>query len=331
MSDLCGTILFLGVALYAVLGGADFGAGFWDLTAGGARRGRRPRALIDQALGPVWEANHVWLIFCLVVLWTAFPGAFAAIMDTLYIPLALAAVGIVARGAGFAFGKVSETLSQQRMFGVAFAVSSVITPFFLGTVAGGIASGRVPTNGDGDPLGSWANPTSILGGVLAVVVCAYLAAAYLDAEADQRGLRDLEQYFRIRAIAAGVAAGVVAFAGIFVLRDDAPRLYDRLTGVALPLVIVSAVFGLGALALLVRSASRAGRYLAAGAVAAVVGGWGVAQYPYLLGTHLTLSADAAPDPTLEAVVIVFLVAAVTIIPSLIYLIVLEQRGQLDSH
>lgn len=331
MSDVAATILFLGVTLYAVLGGADFGAGFWDLTAGGAARGRRPRALIDAALGPVWEANHVWLIFCLVVLWTAFPGAFAAIMDTLYVPLAIAAVGIVARGAGFAFGKVSETLSEQRIYGAAFAVSSVVTPFFLGAVAGGIASGRVPSSGGGDPLGSWVNPTSMLGGALAVVVCAYLAAVYLVAEADRLDLPDLEQYFRRRAIASGVLAGVIAFAGIFVLRDDARRLFDHLTGVALPLVAVSAVCGLAALTVLRRGFARVGRYLAAAAVAAVVGGWGVAQYPFVLGTHLTLSADAAPGSTLRVVLAVFLVAAVTCVPSLLYLYLLEQRGQLDSH
>jgi cytochrome d ubiquinol oxidase subunit II len=331
MSDVAGVILFLGVALYAVFAGADFGAGFWDLTAGGADRGRRPRALIDAALGPVWEANHVWLIFCLVVLWTAFPGAFAAIMDTLYVPLAIAAVGIVARGAGFAFGKVSETLSQQRVYGAVFAVSSVITPFFLGAVAGGIASGRVPSRGGGDPLGTWVNPTSMLGGALAVVVCAYLAAVYLVAEAGRRQLPDLGTYFRRRALAAGILAGAMAFAGIFVLRDDASRLFHHLTGVALPLVVVSGLSGLAALTLLRRGVTRAGRYLAATAVAAVVGGWGVAQYPFVLGTHLTLRADAAPDSTLKAVAVVFLVAAVTCIPSLVYLYVLEQRGQLDSH
>jgi cytochrome d ubiquinol oxidase subunit II len=331
MSDVAGAIVFLGVALYAVFGGADFGAGFWDLTAGGAARGRRPRALIDAALGPVWEANHVWLIFCLVVLWTAFPGGFAAIMDTLYVPLAIAAVGIVARGAGFAFGKVSETLSQQRIFGAAFAVSSVITPFFLGAVAGGIASGRVPAGGGGDPMGSWVNPTSMLGGALAVVVCAYLAAVFLVAEARRRELPDLEHYFRRRAIAVGVVAGGVAFAGIGVLRDDASRLFHHLTGVALPLVVVSGLAGLAALALLRRGVTRAGRYLAAAAVAAVIGGWGVAQYPFVLGTHLTLGADAAPDATLEVVAVVFLVAAVTCVPALVYLYVLEQRGQLDSH
>jgi cytochrome d ubiquinol oxidase subunit II len=331
VSDLTGVILFLGVTLYAVFGGADFGAGFWDLTAGGADRGRRPRGLIDAAIGPVWEANHVWLIFCLVVLWTGFPTAFAAIVETLYVPLTIAALGIVVRGAGFAFGKVSETLTEQRLYGVAFATSSFVTPFFLGAVAGGIASGRVPTDGAGDPVSSWVNPTSMLGGTLAVVVCAYLAAVFLVAEAGRRRLADLEHYFRVRALGAGVVAGLVSLAGIWVLRDDAPRLFHHLLGVALPLVVISVLAGLGALAVLWRGAARAGRPLAAAAVAAVVGGWGVAQYPYLLGTHLSLDAAAAPDTTLRVVVGVFLVALVTTVPSLVYLYSLGQRGRLDTH
>src|SRR5919205_2663554 len=159
MSTLTAAVLFVGVVAYAVLGGADFGAGFWDLTAGGADRGRRPRHLVDEALAPVWEANHVWLIFCLVMLWTAFPRAFAAITTTLYVPLGLAALGIVVRGSGFAFRKVFVRTEQQRVVGAAFAVSSVLTPFFLGTVAGGIASGRVPAAGHGDGVTSWLNPT----------------------------------------------------------------------------------------------------------------------------------------------------------------------------
>ena len=330
MSDVAGVILFLSVTLYAVFAGADFGAGFWDLTAGGAARGRRPRALIDHALGPVWEANHVWLIFILVVLWTSFSGAFASIMQTLYVPLTIAAVGIVLRGAGFAFGKVSETLTEQRLYGASFALSSLITPFFLGAVAGGVASGRVPAHAAGDSVTSWVNPTSMLGGVLAVVVCAYLAAVFLVAEAHRRGLPGLEAYFRIRALAAGLVAGAVALAGIWVLRSDSPRLFHRLTGVALPLVIVSGLCGLGALVALWRGAARAGRPLAAAAVASVVGGWGVAQYPFVLGTHLTLSAAAAPNATLSIVVAVFLIAVVTCIPSLVYLYALDQRGQLDE-
>jgi cytochrome d ubiquinol oxidase subunit II len=330
MSDVAGVILFLSVTLYAVFAGADFGAGFWDLTAGGAARGRRPRALIDHALGPVWEANHVWLIFILVVLWTSFSGAFASIMQTLYVPLTIAAVGIVLRGAGFAFGKVSETLTEQRLYGASFALSSLITPFFLGAVAGGVASGRVPAHAAGDSVRSWVNPTSMLGGVLAVVVCAYLAAVFLVAEAHRRGLPGLEAYFRIRALAAGLVAGAVALAGIWVLRSDSPRLFHRLTGVALPLVIVSGLCGLGALVALWRGAARAGRPLAAAAVASVVGGWGVAQYPFVLGTHLTLSAAASPNATLSIVVAVFLIAVVTCIPSLVYLYALDQRGQLDE-
>src|SRR3954452_4267971 len=162
MSTFAAVVLFTGVLAYAVFGGADFGAGFWDLTAGGAEAGRRPRHLVDEALAPVWEANHVWLIFCLVMLWTAFPRAFAAIMTTLYIPFGLAALGIVARGSGFAFRKVLVRTEHQRLNGAAFAASSVVTPFFLGTAVGGIASGRVPTNGVGDPIGSWANPTGLL-------------------------------------------------------------------------------------------------------------------------------------------------------------------------
>ena len=331
MSDLTGVILFLGVTLYAVFGGADFGAGFWDLTAGGVDRGRRPRGLLDAAIGAVWEANHVWLIFCLVVLWTGFPGAFASIVETLYVPLTIAAIGIVVRGAGFAFGKVSETLTQQRLYGVAFAFSSIVVPFFLGAAAGGIASGRVPTDAAGDSIDSWVNPTSMLGGTLAVVVCAYLAAVYLVAEANRRDLPDLERYFRDRALGAGVVAGLVSVAGIWVLRDDSPRLFHHLIGVALPLVVVSVLAGLGALVVLRRGAPRAGRPLAAVAVAAVIGGWGVAQYPFLLGTHLTLAAGAAPDSTLRVVVGVFLTALVTAVPSLVYLYSLGERGRLDTH
>src|SRR3712207_4625945 len=161
MSTVAAVVLFTGVIAYAVLGGADYGAGFWDLTAGGARRGRRPRHLVDESLAPVWEANHIWLIFCLVMLWTAFPTAFAAIMTTPYIPLILAALGLVVRGAGFAFRKVIVRTDQQRLTGAAFAISSVLVPFFCGAIAGGIASRRVPPAGHGDPIDSWVTPTSV--------------------------------------------------------------------------------------------------------------------------------------------------------------------------
>ena len=330
MSDVAGVILFTGVVFYAVFGGADFGAGFWDLTAGGAEQGRRPRALIDAAVGPVWEANHVWLIFCLVVLWTAFPSTFAAIMTTLAIPLVIAAFGIVVRGVGFAFLRVSTRLSRQRMFGVAFATSSVITPFFLGAVAGGIASGRVPVGGNGDPLDSWVNPTSMLGGLFAVVACAYLAAVFLVYEADRRGDEDLVRAFRARAIGAAAVAGPVSIAGLFVLADDSPRLHDRLLGAALPVVVVSVLLGLVALVLLVRGAAPFARVAAAAAVAAVIASWGIAQYPFTLGTRLPLDQAAAPATTLAWVLGTFVVAVALIGPSLVWLYVLAQRGELSE-
>jgi cytochrome d ubiquinol oxidase subunit II len=326
VTDLVGGVLFLGVILYAVFGGADFGAGFWDLTAGDAVRGRRPRALIDRAIGPVWEANHVWLIFCLVVTWTAFPGAFAPLMTTLWIPLALAAFGIVLRGSGFAFRKMVVRTSEQRAAGAVFALSSVITPFWFGTVAGGIASGRVPGRGTAPYL----NPTSLLGGALAVVVCAYLAAVFLAAEARLRRADDLETWFRLRATVAATVAGALAVAGVGVLRADAPRLYHRLVGPGLPFLVLSVASGLAALLLLPRADPRLVRALAVTAVVAVLGGWAVGQYPYLLGTHLPLSAAAAPRPTLVSLTAIAAAAAVICGPALLLLYLLQERGRLED-
>jgi cytochrome d ubiquinol oxidase subunit II len=330
MSTFAAVVLFVGVVAYAVFGGADYGAGFWDLTAGGAESGRRPRHLVDEALAPVWEANHVWLIFCLVMLWTAFSPAFAAITTTLYIPLGLAALGIVVRGSGFAFRKVMVRTDQQRVTGAAFAVSSVVVPFFLGTVAGGIASGRVPTGGHGDALRSWVNPTSLLGGVLAVIVVAFVAAVFLTAEARIRGEHDLVAYFGLRARISAFAAGVVALAGIAILRADSPRLFHGLLSRGLPLVIVSGACGLGALLLLRRLAPRLLQVLAVGASATIVAGWGVAQYPYLLGTHLSIGAAAAPRATLIALTVVAAAALVLVAPSLALLFALQQRGRLEA-
>ncbi|MEU2167829.1 cytochrome d ubiquinol oxidase subunit II [Micromonospora chersina] len=330
MSTFAAGVLFIGVTAYAVLGGADYGAGFWDLTAGGARRGRHSRHLIDQTLAPVWEANHVWLIFCLVMLWTGFPSAFAAIMTTLYIPLGLAALGIVVRGSGFAFRKVVVRTDHQRATGAAFATSSVITPFFLGTVAGGIASGRVPADGRGDPVTSWINPTSLLGGLLAVGVCAFVAAVFLTAEARTRADARLEGWFRRRAQASAVATGAVALAGIAILHADAGRLFDGLTGRGLPLVLLSAACGLASVFLLHRAPPRLLQALAVGAAGTVVIGWGVAQYPYLLGTHLRIGEAAAPDATLASLTLVAAAALLLVVPAMALLFVLHQRGRLDT-
>lgn len=330
-ADAAAVVLWVGVTLYALLGGADFGAGLWDLVAGGTARGRRPREVIDAAIGPVWEANHVWLVFCLVVLWTAFPPAFSAIMSTLFIPLTLAALGIVLRGAGFAFRKMSARLGVRRAYGAVFAVSSILTPFFLGAALGGIASGRVPPgNAAGDLVTSWANPASVAVGILAVATCAYLAAVYLVADARRLGDEALVRYFRARAAAAGIVAGAAALAGVLVLRDQAEYVADRLLSEALPLVVVSAAAGVAVLVLVLLGRLRGTRPLAALAVAAVVWAWGVAQWPYLLPETLTVEQAAGASASITWVLAVFGVAIVVVIPSLGLLYWLDQRSRLEE-
>jgi cytochrome d ubiquinol oxidase subunit II len=331
VSTAAAVVLFVGVTAYALFGGADFGAGFWDLVAGGTDRGERPREVIDHSIAPVWEANHVWLIFSFVVLWTCFPDAYASITLTLFVPLTIAAFGIVLRGSSFAFRKSVFRTRDRRNFGAAFAISSVIVPYAFGTVAGGIASGRVPSGGEaGDPWESWVNPTSILGGVLAVCVAAYLAAVYLVRDAHRLDSDEMVAYFRRRAIGAGVVAGVVALVGVFVLDADAEYLFDGLTSRALPLVIVSGLAGVGALVLLVRGARLGARITAAVAVVAVMGAWGVGQWDYLLPESLTVDQAAAPDGTITAVLVASGLAAVFILPAFVLLYRLDQRGLLPE-
>jgi len=312
--------LWSGITAYVLFGGADFGAGLWDLVAGGAEAGARQRARIEHSIGPVWEANHVWLIFALVVVWTAFPSAFAAIMATLSVPLTAVAFGVILRGSAFAFRKSVTEPALRRLFGAAFALSSVVTPFFLGAATGAIASGRVPTRvGAGDVLRSWLNPSGVLGGVLAVGVCSYLAAVYLCADARRAGEDDLAEGFRRRALLMGALVGVVALAGIAVLHQDAPRLFGRLTGVALPVIFASAALGLASLVLLAVRRYVAVRVTAALAVTAVLWGWAVGQYPMLLGTHLDIGEAAAPEAVLRPLIAVLAGGTVLLVPSLLLL------------
>jgi cytochrome bd ubiquinol oxidase subunit II len=330
-ADAVAAVLWVGVTAYAVFGGADFGAGFWSLVAGPSEQGKRARELCDWAIGPVWEANHVWLIFVLVILWTGFSTAFEAIFSTLFIPLSLAAFGIVLRGSGFAFHKTARRLSGRSMSERVFGISSLFTPFFMGTVVGAVASGRVPVgNAAGDRVTSWLNPLSLVIGALFVATSAYLAAVFLVSDARRAATRDLERYFTTRATVAAVAAGALAVAGIFALHSDARYVYDRLTSNALPLVIASAVCGIAVLVLLRRRAQRGARPLAVGAVVAIVWGWGVAQHPYLLPQDLTISAGAAPNSTLTAVLIVFAAAVVFVIPSIVLLYTLAQRSMVEE-
>jgi cytochrome d ubiquinol oxidase subunit II len=345
-ADVAAAILWVGATFYALFGGADFGGGFWDLIAGDAEKGERPRALIQRSLTPVWEANHVWLIFVLVVLWTAFPPAFSAVFTTLYVPISLAAVGIVLRGCGFAFRKSIEGLAARRAAGATFALSSVLTPFFMGAVVGAIASGNVPAGGNGDAFSSWLEPLPLLTGAMFVATGAYLSAVFLVGDARRAGEADLERYFVRRALAAAAVAGVAAALGLVELHAEARYIFDRLIDQGLPLVILSALCGIGLLVLLLRTGSTGRnldsgstsrptghvflRPLAAGAVVAVIWGWGVAQFPYLLPTSLRIDQAAAPDPTLTIVFIVFAVAAVLVLPSLGLLYTLSQRDLLEA-
>lgn len=329
-ADAAAAILWVGATFYALFGGADFGGGFWDLVAGWDERGERPRETIQRSLTPVWEANHVWLIFVLVVLWTAFPPAFSAIFSTLYVPIALAALGIVFRGAGFAFRKSVVGLRERRAMGAAFAISSVLTPFFMGAVVGAIAAGNVPAEGNGDAFSTWLAPLPLLIGAMFVASGAYLAAVFLVGDARRGGDEEMERYFERRALAAAVVAGAFALAGLFALHSEGRYVFDRLTAEGLPLVILSLLCGAALLVVLRRGGRRPLRPLAAGAVIAVVWGWGVAQFPYLLPTSLRIDQAAAPDPTLVIVFVVFAVAAVLVLPSLALLYTLAQKSILSD-
>ena len=325
-------LMLVGLAAYVVLGGADFGAGFWQLWGGEGERARSIREHAHHSMGPVWETNHVWLIFVLVVCWTAYPTAFASITSTLAVPLFVAGVGIIMRGTAYALRSGTATAREQRRVELAFAVSSILTPFALGAVVGGIASSRVPVgNAEGDFATSWLNWTSIFVGVLGVAAAAYLAAVYLAADAVRVGRPDLAAAFRLRALATGVVAGALALAGLVVVRHDARELWDGLTsGWGLAAVLVSAAAGCATLALVFRSRYGPARVSAGLAVAAIVAGWALAQRPRFL-PGLTIDDAAASRGTLVAVLIGVGMGAVVLVPSLALLFRLFLRGRFDPH
>jgi cytochrome d ubiquinol oxidase subunit II len=332
MAEVCLGLAIAALTAYVLLGGADFGGGLWDLTAGGPERGAPLRGLIERSISPVWEANHVWLPFLLVILWTAFPRFFGSIMSTLYVPLFLASAGIIFRGTAFALRPHAGSRGQARALGGAFAVSSVLVPFCFGAAIGGIASGRVPVgNAASDPWHAWLNPTSIALGCVAVLSGAYLAAVFLAGDADRLDAPALARATRLRALVSGVLTGAAALATLLVVRGDAPQLYDGLTsGAGLVLVLGSAAFGAATLALVGMRRHFAARVGAAGAVSCVTVGWAVAQSPYLLPGRLTLDQAAAGDATLTALLVSVAVGAVILVPSLMLLYRLVLRGRLDK-
>jgi cytochrome d ubiquinol oxidase subunit II len=320
-------LALVGLAAYVVLGGADFGAGLWHVLLPGERR-RPLRDYTYHAMGPVWEANHVWLIFVLVVVWTAYPTAFGAIFSTLYVPLFAAALGIIVRGTCYALRGSVSTPREERILGVLFSASSMLTPFALGTAIGGIASGRVPLgNAAGDPVDAWLNPTSIAVGVIAVCTSAYLAAVWLMGDAERDGRNDLAEPFRVRALVTAAIAGAAALAGLLVLRSDAERIYDGLTsGTGLVALLASVAAGAVTVLLVARRRPAPARWSAVVAVGAIVAGWALAQRPQLL-PGLTVEQAAASDSTIVALLVSLAIGSVILIPSLVLLFSLVLRGR----
>jgi cytochrome d ubiquinol oxidase subunit II len=307
---------------YVLLGGADFGGGVWDLLATGPRRDRQ-RAIIADAIGPIWEANHVWLILVVVLLFTCFPPAFAQLSIVLHIPLSLMLIGIVLRGSAFAFRSYDTHPDDvQRRWGRIFAYASLVTPIVLGVVVGAIATGNV-----GRPPGdrfvdvyvrSWLQPFPLAVGLLTLVLFAFLAAVYLTLEANDPALRD---DFRARAIGAGIAAFGAAALALVLARRDAPLVWEYLLGSGWAAVVhlVTAAAAVTALLALWRRQWRLARVAAVVQVSCILWGWALAQYPYLLPPDLTYQSAAAPAVTLELVLGALVVGALVLFPSLYYL------------
>ncbi len=325
------TFVLAGLAFYTTLGGADFGAGFWQLVAGRGEKATRIRAHAHRSMGPVWEANHVWLIFVLTVFWSSYPRAFGSIASTLAVPLFIAVLGIILRGAAYALRAGASSVRESAVIDTIFSVSSVLTPFALGAAIGAIATDRVPVgNASGHLFSSWLNPASIFIGALAVANSAYLAAVYLAADAARLGDRPLEQAFRRRALGTGVIAGAIALVGVGVINSDSYRLYHSLlAGDALAAVIASFLAGVTTLALVWTRRFDAARYGAAVAVAAIIAGWALARWPTIL-PGLTVNNGAAGHDTLVWIVVSVLVGGAIVFPSLGILFGLALTGRFGA-
>jgi cytochrome bd ubiquinol oxidase subunit II len=311
-------VLWLSLTAYAVLAGADFGGGVWDLFATGARRARQRQA-IAAAMGPVWEANHVWLIFMIVGLFTCFPKVFAALALSLYAPFTIALIGIVLRGAAFAFqAHAREAIGRPiEPWGAIFGAASIISPFFLGTAVGAVVAGSVrPSPGGAEFVvdSPWTAAFIANVGAFAVALCAYLAATYLMVES--RGDKDLQADFRRRAVGAGLASGALGLAGLILAYAGARPAFDSLTGRGLPLLLLALINGPLALLAVWRLEARLARLAVAAQVTFVLWALAVGQWPYLIRPSFTVDAAAGPTSTLTGFLIVTGVGMALLLPSL---------------
>jgi cytochrome bd ubiquinol oxidase subunit II len=315
-------ILWLSLIVYAVLGGADFGGGIWDFFAFGPQA-ERQRRLIGQTLGPVWEANHVWLIFLIVGLFTAFPSAFSTLSTALFVPFTLALVGIVLRGAAFIFqAHAAPSVTMQRVWERVFSTASTITPFLFGTAAAAVASGQVRVQGgqiQTDLLAGWTTPFALTIGALALTLCAVLAAVNLIVAAQKSNDAELVEAFRRRAMIAGAITLVLDAIAFILSPFEAPLLWNGLLAHALPLAIATGLIGGGAAASLFLKRYRLARVLAITGTAFIFASWGLSQFPYLIPVAVTINNAASPPATLLALLIGTSIGMALLLPSLWFL------------
>lgn len=316
-------VLWWALITYAVLGGADFGAGVWNLVAFGRSR-QRQRELIHHALGPVWEANHVWLIFLIVGLFTIFPSAFAALCIALFLPLTIALIGIVLRGAAFIYRYYATDAEGTFASGweTVFSVASLLTPFTLGLSAAAVASGKLlPASGKPDAtyMASWLSPFALVIGLMAIALCSTLAAVYLSVEADSAHDDELTSFYRNSALIAGAITAVLGALGLALSTVYAPLLWNGMLMRAWPVVIVTMLIGLGTAAALFFRRYRFARVLMITEAAFLLSSWGLSQYPYILPPHYTIDGSSNEAYVIEVALICVLVGMVLVVPSLYYL------------
>ncbi len=312
--------------IYALMGGADFGGGIWNLVACGPRAKRQREAIAD-AIAPIWEANHVWLILVIVLLFTGFPGGFAAIMTALNIPMTAMLLGIVLRGSAFVFRKYD--LKDKRRWNVLFAIASFLTPFFQGVILGALTTGQIRVEQGHVVTGfmaGWLTPFALSCGIFALGLFAFLAATYLTL--DTRDEPDLREDFRRRSLWSGLALAPIALAVFLTSRRGAPAMYHELTRWWAPLLLVwTSLFSGAALIALWRQRFEVARFAAIGQVTLILLGWGLAQYPNLVTPDITVTNAAAPEFTLRLLVIALGFGAILLLPSLAYLFYVFKRGQ----
>ncbi len=327
-------VLWLALIAYAVLGGADFGAGIWDLLAFG-RTAEKQRNLINQALGPIWEANHVWLIFLIVGLYAAFPFAFAKLSIALFLPLTLALLGIVLRGAAFIFRTYAVNAGTfTRVWSRVFSSTSTITPFLFGTAAAAVASGRIRVQGEfveTDLSTIWLTPFALTIGAMAVSLCAVLAAIYLTVEAQNAKEEELVQVYRWRALLAGAVTAALGAWGLFLAPSEAPLLWNGMLDHALPLVFATMLIGGVTAAMLLLQKYRLARILIVLETAGLLGAWGISQLPYLIPPDVTVERAAGSPVMITALLIGSLLGMIILLPSLWLLFrVFKSRRYTDS-